>query len=127
MSAEKERDLILGWLERNHPEVLSELVGACRGVLTAGSAAEALTPVEPGLIRRRTRDGKHVVTLRELTAEEASQPDNAPLNDRVYAYAAVSVEPKHDSISTNDASGWFTTDFRYNRVAEHELDLTEPA
>ena len=115
-AAEKQLDAVLGWLERAHPEVLDELIEACRGVLARRQAPEAAAP---GLIRRRTRNGEHVVTLRQLSDEEASGEH--------FAYVATDCEPYCADIIPETYGAWFTSRFRYYIDREDQLDLTEPA
>lgn len=131
-AAEKQLDAVLGWLERAHPLVLTELIDACRGVLQRGSGFESRMDPAPGLIRRRTRNGEHVVTLRELTESEKAMHNEvsvAPFNERVYAYAAVACDPPCSDITVDGSSpGLFTEDFFYTRIfAQDAFDLTEPA
>lgn len=130
-ASEKQLDAVLGWLERAHTEVLDELIEACRGVLARRQAPEAAAP---GLIRRRTRNGEHVVTLRELTSDEKAAHNACnlpPFNalGRTYAYSAVACDPPHDGIPTGGSqAGLFTDTFHYTRIFSRDpLDLTEPA
>ncbi len=120
-AAEKQLDAVLGWLERAHPEVLPELIDACRGVLQRGSGFESRMDPAPGLIRRRTRNGEHVVTLRRLTPREIDQ-------DPAFHFMAVACEPSCGDIVPESSDAKFTAEFRYYALtAASDYDLTEPA
>lgn len=118
MSAIRERDMILTWLERNHPHALTELIADCQGVLD-----RRVEPLAPGLIRRRTRDGNHVVTLRRLEPGEELTRHHPN-----HYFVAVRVVPPNKYIPVESVNGRYTAEYGYYADGSFsELDLTEPA